>query len=242
MTCSEISKSTPLYLAGELDTDTEAAFADHLKSCADCRLYVERDAEIDKLIRESMANDATDSSSVDRRIRARVRLEQRNRRWLLAGAGIAAVLALAVASYRIAARPSPIFAAAAHDHRVELVEKQPRKWTADPAALAPLAARVGVPLARATAFTPAGYHFSGGRLCLLNGQIFLHLVYAGAGGDVSLFLRNDQGGGDSARVRENRYDAEYVAGFRNNTLSAVFVTDQPGGTAIKLAQSAAATL
>src|ERR1700743_1633469 len=129
MTCSEISKSTPLYIAGELDSSTEAAFADHLRRCADCRLYVERDTEIDKLIRESMANDGTDSSSVERRVRAHLRGGKKPRRSWIAGAGIAAVLALAVAGYRMAARPNPVFAAAAHDHRVELIEKKPRKWT-----------------------------------------------------------------------------------------------------------------
>jgi anti-sigma factor RsiW len=242
MTCSEISKSTPLYLSGELDSATAAEFAQHLKSCADCRLYVERDAEIDKLIRESILNESGDTSVTDRRVRAGIRAErQRSRRWLIAAAGIAAVLAMAVAAYRIAGSPNPIYAAAAHDHRVELVQKQPRKWTTDSAAIGQLASRAGLSGATATAFVPAGYHLAQGRLCLINGRIFLHLVYAGANGDFSLFLRHADGAADGA-IQSRRFDAEQVAGFQHNALSAVVVTEQPGDIAVQLARSAAMIL
>jgi len=242
MTCSEISKATPLYLSGELDAAGEATFADHLKSCADCRLYVERDAEIDRLIRESMINEGIDTSSVDRRVRSGIRQALRSRRWLIAGASIAAALALAVTAWRIADRPDAVFTAAARDHRVELIEKQPRKWMTDPAALAKLGARAGVPVAAATTFIPAGYRLAQGRLCFLNGRIFLHLVYAGTRGDFSLFLRQADGGGGSDRVRETRVDSEFVAGFQHHMLNAVFVTEQSGDTARQLARSAAAIL
>jgi hypothetical protein len=242
MTCSEISKVTSLYLSGDLDVAVQAAFEDHLKSCADCRLYVERDAEIDKLIRASMSKEETDTSLVDRRVRARIRSARRSRSWLIGGAGIAAVLALAVAAYRITMRPDAVFAAAARDHRVELIEKQPRKWTTDPVALTKLGARAGVPLAAATAFAPAGYRLAQGKLCFLNGYIFLHLVYAGAKGDFSLFLRRTDEPAGSQRLRENHVDSEFVAGFQHDTLRAVFVTEQSGDTALRLARSAAAVL
>jgi anti-sigma factor RsiW len=244
MTCSEISKSTPLYLSGELDGAAAAQFADHLKSCPDCRLYVERDAEIDKLIRESMVNEGSDTASIDRRARAGIRAErQRSRLRLMAGAaGFAAVLAMAVAAYRMAARPNAVYAAAARDHLVELVRKQPRKWTTDASAIAQLAARVGLSGAAATAFAPAGYHLAQGRLCFLDGRIFLHLVYAGADGNFSLFLRRAEASGDSGAIDAHRFDTEQVAGFQHNALRAVLVTEQPGDTAVQLARSAAKSL
>jgi anti-sigma factor RsiW len=244
MTCSEISKSTPLYLSGELEPVMAGQFADHLKSCADCRLYVERDAEIDRLIRESMVNEAADAFSTDRRVRARIRAERQipRRRWLMAGAGIAAGIAMAVVAYRMAARPNAVYAAAARDHLVELVQKQPRKWTTDPGGIAQLATRVGLTGAAATAFAPAEYHLAQGRLCFLDGRIFLHLVYAGAGGNFSLFLRHADDSADSSAIEAHRFDAEQVAGFQHNALSAVLVTGESGDTAVQLARSAARSL
>lgn len=241
MICSEISKSTPLYLSGELDSAATQAFAEHLQSCADCRLCVERDAEIDKLIRQSMASEAPDTAGIDRRVLTSIRYVPRTQRRRLIVAGIAAALAVTAVLYWVTARPNPVFAAAAHDHRVELVQKQPRKWATDPAAIVQLAGRAGLNGETAIAFAPAGYRLQRARLCLLNGRLFLHVVYAGADGNFSFYLRRADPAA-STRVQSGSLEGAQVAGFQHQALTAILVTNGPRDVATRLAESAAAIL
>ncbi len=112
-------------------------------------------------------------------------VRDRQRRWMLAVAGLAAVLLLAV----FLMRARPVYAAAAKDHRLEIVELQPRKWSTDRASIAALAQRQGVPDSAIDLIAPAGYHLAQGKLCFLDGKVFLHLVYANDAGKLSVFLR-----------------------------------------------------
>jgi anti-sigma factor RsiW len=240
MNCSDISALTALHLAGELDSARKEAFAAHLRTCPACRRELEQETALDELLRTSILAEPVDSFSVNQRVRASISAGRRtSRRRRLTAAGIAAVLLLAALGYRVTVsyRTKPIYAAAARDHRMEIVDGQPRKWFRDDASIQGLAGRVGVPGSVVAAFVPAGYRLAQGKLCFLNGRVFLHLVYKDESGNFSLFLRRSD---DSAPagIRTNTFAAEHVAGFKQGALSALIVTEQPADSALYLAKYA----
>src|SRR5690349_4765987 len=77
---------------------------------------------------------------------------------------------------------------AVRDHRIEVIESSPRRWLDNPAALQALAAKQGLPVPK-----PAGYQLERGKLCRLQGRIFLHLVYSDGSHEASLYLRERTG-------------------------------------------------
>jgi anti-sigma factor RsiW len=241
MNCSDITTLTPLYLAGELDSARADGFAAHLRGCPACRSELEQQTAFDEMLRASMAAESVDSSRVDRRVRASISAGHRtSRRRMIAAASFAAVLPLAAAlGYWVMAssRAKPIDAAAARDHRMEIVDGQPRKWFTDDASIQGLTGRVGLPTSVVAAFTPLGYHLAQGKLCFLNGHVFLHLVYKGTSGNFSLFLRRSDDSASSG-IRTNTFAAQHVAGFQHSALSALIVTEQPRDSALRLAKYA----
>jgi hypothetical protein len=244
MNCGEISKFAPLYLAGELEPALAENFSAHLKSCPACRRELRQQTTFDELLRTSVLAEHIDSSSVDQRVRARISAgESRPRGWILAVAGVAAVLVLAAVGYRVMVsfRMKPVYAAAARDHRMEIVDRQPRKWLTDYASIEGLAGHVGLPGSVVAAFAPAGYHLAQGKLCFLDGRVFLHLVYTDESGNFSLFVGPS---GDSAfpGIHASTFAAEHVAGFQHDGLGALIVTEKPGDAVLYLAKYAETVL
>jgi negative regulator of sigma E activity len=92
---------------------------------------------------------------------------------------------------------------------------------------------------------PAGYRLVEGKLCRLDGRLFLHLVYANGLANFSVFLRRPDG---KASVGTNRailvatLGAEHIAAFDDTELSALIVTEQSGNAALAFARSAVAVL
>jgi len=255
MNCGDISKLAPLYLAGELEPARAEAFSAHLGDCPVCRRELGRQTALDEELRASVLAEHIDIWSVDQRVRAGISTGQRNSRSrMFAAAGVAAALLLAVAGYEtmVSIRTKPVYAAAARDHRMEIVDRQPRKWFTDLASIEGLGGRAGLSGFAAVSFAPAGYHLAKGKLCLLHGHIFLHLVYAGDSkegspndtGDFSLYLRRSDDA-DYARVwglHTDNFAAEHVAGFQHGPLRALVVTEQPGDSVVRLAKFAETVL
>jgi anti-sigma factor RsiW len=240
MNCSDISAMTPLYLAGELDSARKEAFVGHLRNCPACRRELEQQTAFDEMLRASILAEPVDSSSVDHRVRASIGAGRRtSRRWMSTAAGIAAAALLAALSYRmmVSSRTKPIYATAARDHRMEIVDGQPRKWFTDDASIQELAGQVGVAGSVIAAFVPAGYHLAQGKLCFLDGRVFLHLVYKDESGNFSLFLRRSDDS-SPAGIHTNNFAEEHVAGFQHDALSALIVTEQPGDSVLYLAKYA----
>jgi hypothetical protein len=244
MNCSDITAFAPLYLAGELDSARAGAFARHLRGCPACRRELEHQTALDELLRTSILAEPVDNSSVDERVRASIGAGRHtSRRWMFTAAGIAAVLLLAALGYRmlVSSRAKPMYAAAARDHRMEIVDRQPRKWFTDDASIQGLAGRVGLAGSVIAAFAPARYHLVQGKLCFLNGRVFLHLVYKDESGNFSLFIGPSD---DStlAGIHTNTFAAEHVAGFQHGALSALIVTEQPSDSVMRLAKYAETVL
>jgi anti-sigma factor RsiW len=243
MNCSDISELAPLYLTGELEPARAEAFAGHVGECAACREEIGQQEAFDRQLRSSILEEDIDNRAVDQRVRDRIDAGRRtSRRRLVATSGIAAVLLIGIVGYKTisSSRTKLLDAAAARDHRLELVDLQPRNWFADRASIERLAGRQGLPVSVA-AFAPAGYRLAKGKLCLLDGQVFLHLVYTNDTGNFSLFLRRPADG-MAAGIHTGTFSAEYVAGFQDTQVIAMIVSERPGDQVLRLARSAASFL
>lgn len=252
MNCSDVSRFAPMFLAGELDSARKEEFSAHLRQCTACGQELERQSALDQLLRQRLLAEPVDSAAVAERVRERIRLgqdwpEERRRvplRRVFALSGIAAMLLLGVVSYRakFAPRPRPFDAAAARDHRVEVVEGQPRKWRTDRASIETLAARQGLSWSVLASLAPPEYHLAQGRYCFLNGRVFLHLVYADDAGNFSLFLRAGDAPNGGESIRTDAFAAEHVASFERGRVSALIVTEQSEDAVRRLAKLAEAAL
>jgi anti-sigma factor RsiW len=249
MNCEDVSMQTPLYLAGDLDPVRMELFAAHLNSCPACACELGQQAALDASLRASMRAEQIDTTRVDRHIRRQIAPQAASHntwRWLLAAAGVAVLVTASFFGIRVfSARTKPVYAAAAKDHRWEIVDGQPRKWLTDRASIEALGARQGVSDSAIAAIAPAGYRLVEGKLCRLDGRIFLHLVYANGLANFSVFLRRPDDKGPAATNREIQVatqGAEHIAGFDDARLSALIVTEQSGNAALAFAKSAAAVL
>lgn len=244
MTCHEVLELVPLHLTAELDPVQAAAVAEHLKTCPACRQEFAEQCAFDEFLRRSVTSEAVDTSAVDRRIRASIHSDHRNPKpWIVAVAGIAAALVLAIVGWNEIqlARPSALDTAAALDHHLELVDHGPRPWLTDRGAIERLAARQGLQPSLVSTLTPSGYRLIESKLCLLDGHWFVHLVYKDAAGSVSIFLRRSDAAG-SSDIHLVNVNTERLARFQRGRLTALVVTNQTGQTVRDVAKSTAALL
>ena len=239
MNCTEVLDLAPLYLTGEVPAARAAQLAAHVKVCPACARELGRQEAFDSLLRESLLAEHFDSSGVESSVRQAIDGSV-SRRWIFAFAGVAAALLLGLGIRAVfSSRAVPVYAAAAQDHRLEIVDRQPRKWFTDRASIETLAGRQGVSGSAIDAIAPAGYHLAQGKLCRLDGEIFLHLVYVNDSQNFSVFLRPSDG---VAAMHTETQGAEHVAGFQDRQLSALIVTEQSGDAALRFARSAAAII
>jgi anti-sigma factor RsiW len=241
MNCSDTSRLTPLFLSGELDEVQANAVADHLTICEACARDIGQLKTIDENLRERLREEPVDATRIEQQVRASIRSESRKR--LFASLAVAAAILLAFTGYRVllASRTTAIYSAAANDHRREIVEGQPRSWQTDQHAIIGLAEAQGIPAATATALAPAGFHLAQGRLCFLNGRVFVHLLYKDANGNMSLFLRAQQTPHFSDRGAE-AFGMEHVSGIQKNNLTALAVSDQSDAAARRVSSALAAAM
>lgn len=217
MNCREVTSISALYLSGELDPPRTAAMRKHLDSCDACARELEQVADLDARVRDAVWNEPLETESLDERVRSSIAAT--SRAWMRAALGVAAAALIALLVYRGLFLPDPTCAAAAQDHRREVVEGSPRNWISDPAAIAALAAREGIDT---SAISKLGGHLERAKLCRIDGRAFLHLVYSE---NVSVFLRADSSG--ARAVRELTAGAEHVASFGTGRLSAMIVGSRP---------------
>ena len=139
-------------------------------------------------------------------------------------------------------RTMPVDAAAARDHRLEIMDRQPRKWLTDRASIEDLAGQQGLSGSVIAAMAPAGYRVGQGKLCRLDGRVFLHLVYTNGAANFSVFLQNTQEIAGARPIYTDKLGTEHIAGFEIHGLTALIVTEQSGNAALRLARRATAVL
>jgi len=88
-----------------------------------------------------------------------------------------------------------------------------------------------------------GYRLQRARLCFLQKQIYLHLVYSKDANLYSVYLRRRSSDPAFSRsVRSAKAGAEDLAYFQTNSLTAVFVGHTPGASAAQFANASARML
>ena len=244
MNCREIQELAPLFFTGELDHARAADFSNHLRNCPSCRQELAEQSAFDESLRSAILSAPPDACPASQRMLDIIHsAPHSSRRWKPVAAGIAVVLIIALVSYieLRAARSNPFALAAARDHRMEVVALQPRPWLTDRTAMETLAAKQSLPVSAVWALSPGGYRLVHAKLCLLDGQWFLHLVYDNDLGNASVYLRRVKRISNSAVRVENIAD-EHVAAFQHGQITTVVVTNQPGQAVQRLAESVSAFL
>jgi len=248
MNCSKILELAPLYLSGELDTDRAAELRAHFDSCGQCRREIESQIELDERLRQELLADATDSSAVEARVR---QVCSHQSRFVFAAGRAAVAIAASVllaiaaaAAIRFWPRPQPvaICADAARDHRREIVRQEPRRWASDVAGIDTLAGRAGASPSILARLALPGYQVERGRLCRLNGQVYLHLVYSNGAREFSLYLGSAAGPDRARDLYTADASGEHTATLQSHGQRVVVVTDGSPETARNLAQIAARAL
>jgi anti-sigma factor RsiW len=232
MNCIDVADLSPLYLSGELEAARAADFDEHVKGCADCA----HDVELDRRLRRAVLAEPIDTASADCAIR---RVTARRSRWrpVSIAAGIAATLVVGILIYRAAARAAPIYAAAAQDHRREVIDHELRNWVTQPEQLIALASRLGI--SESAPASIDGYRLEHAKLCRLNGRVFLHAVYSDGSREFSLFLCQPESHGSPIRIEGS--DGQKIAAFETAHVTAMIVADRADDAA-GFAQAALAAL
>lgn len=231
MNCDEVIPLSPLYRSGELDPDRAAAFAAHLGTCAAC--------ELDLHLREAVLAEPVETAALDRRIRQQITLKPRHTvRWLIAAAAVAAAIVIAI----LFLRTPRVYADAAEDHRLEVVERQHRSWLSSEREVKSLAEQHGVAAPIVSDLAPGGYRLDCGKMCRLDGRAFLHLVYTNGAERFSVFLRPRDSAFTMGSPAETAIGSEHVALVESSQFTAFVVTDQPREATLRLARLAANVL
>lgn len=261
MNCSDIAELSPLYVAGELDARRAAEFDAHLKTCSSCFRELETQARLDAQLRKALLAEDLDVARVNRRIREMIASDSLEKavknirpgrgRWVTAAMGIAATFLLFVAGYLlIPGHVAKVYADAAMDHQMEVVDHGPRRWLSDPVQIAALEQKLGIDVAVPSQLA-AGYHLERAKICQLDGRLYLHAVYTDGTREFSIFMRARGGqkltgtirGISNGRfLRECVSGNEHLASFTTSHLVAVVATDQPAAASLRYARLASAAI
>lgn len=268
MDCNEVAELAPLYLSGELDRERSDAIDAHLRSCPSCMQELESQAQLDARMREAIAGEHVDASAVERWIRARISTEPRSKiawisappssplhcgRWIVTAAAVAAALLLIAVGYRVllGEHVARVYADAAQDHQLEVVNQAPRSWLFDRAAISALAQGQGIAAAVPFALSSGPYRLERAKLCFLDGRIFFHAVYTDGTREFSVYFRVRGAEPltgrpyeiDNGRIlRTSTLGAEEVASLQTKDLTVMVVSDRHSGDALQVARFVANAL
>jgi hypothetical protein len=186
------------------------------------------DDELDERVRAAMLAEPVDTSRVAAAVRGQMTPRVRTLPgWVVAAAAVIVTVLAATFSYRTFQKEQipPVCAAAVQDHQREIVNGEPRQWLTDVSAIQELAKKQGVPPATIAALGSTGYRLERARLCFLQRQIFLHLVYSKQDAEYSVYLRSP---GSVAAFDSSVRGSENLAYFETNRVMAVFVSQHAG--------------
>ncbi|MDQ1469843.1 MAG: hypothetical protein QOJ99_1323 [Bryobacterales bacterium] len=223
MNCSEVQEIAPRWLSGELEESLSAQVRVHLEECAECAHSLGEDASLDARIRKALLQEEPATARTEEIVLRRIASE-RHRRWLATGGVAAAMLVALIFGKPLVVRQEPgkLFVDAARDHRLEVMEHQPRRWRSEPAEVGILAERFGLTGATTLALAPAGYRLVHAKTCRLEGRAALHLVYTDGAREISLYVRRGTDGWWP--VASADFGVERMASAERAGYSAVVVT------------------
>ncbi len=204
--------------------------------------WYQDDAELDRQLRQEILAEPADVSAVEQRIRKAI-APRFSRRLLVAAGGAFLLLLCAFAFIGLRTwfplQPSQVCSDAARDHLREIVRREPRRWTSDTAGIDALGQQLGVSPAAHSRFAVPGYRLDRGKLCVLSGRLFLHLVYSNGTREFSLFLAHDSA---SDGYFDANFSGQYTASIESDQTRAVIVTSESKAAARNLVHVAANAL
>jgi hypothetical protein len=189
-------------------------------------------------VRAALLAGTEDPGITAARVRRRIAVGEAQRRLLTVGLVAASVILTAgfFLYYLVIAHGAPaVMTAAAQDHRREVIGKAVKKWRSVAGEIDALAAQQGIPANTVALLAAAGYRLDRARLCKLDGNIFMHLVYSDGTHEMSVFLRPSQG--NRAPLRVSDLGAEHVVAVQSASMTVVCVAEE-SGAAMNLAKSA----
>jgi hypothetical protein len=235
MNCEDILELAPLYLSGELDEAERARFRAHLAGCWNCARMVARQEQMDALLRDAFASDLSQPAAALKSIQ-----KTRSVRLLTAGAIAATIAAAAILGIRIL-RPSSVFSDAAEDHRVEVVNHQPRRWRTDPAEIQKIAQHYGFSEVGVLTAVLPGYKLEHAKMCGIAGKPALHLVYTNGNQEFSVFVLR-RTGLSTENFRDVSLDHQHLTAFENDRFDTIVTTAGSSMECLELARLASTVL
>ena len=241
-TCADIRTRAPLYLSQEMEAEEHAAFAAHLAQCSACAAKIAEDRNLDAMLRPALGGITPDTSRMERTLQQRISADRKRRHLAWAGATAAAVALLVAGALGWARwnRPPKWYSDAALDHRLEVIDRQPRRWRTSDTELAGLAAQNGLQLSQLTAMAAPGYRLERAKICGIGGRRTLHLVFSSGIQVYSVFLAPHPGPAET--VRTVRRGAEQVAGFETGHFRGLVVSEGSAAECAELAHTAGSQL
>lgn len=236
MNCRDVSEMSALYLSRELDANAQAEFQTHLETCPACAAELEHLAEMDARLHDAILSEPADTAAIELRVRTRIR--QRSRHW--AAIAVAAAAVFAIVGYGLVGSQitqERTCKAAARDHHVEVVEGQHRAWHSGVSEIGDLAERQGIPASAVAHLAPEGFQLERGKLCRVNGRVYVHLVYSNGSDQTSMFLRRQRPAPFSG-IGTIDAGAEHAAFFSTSDVNAIVVSDRSREAAEKAAETA----
>ena len=257
MNCSEIQILTSLYLSSELEASRLAEFEFHLQECRTCARDLEYVRHCDDLLRDAFIEQSVDTIKVRRNVRNEI--GARRRRFLFGrpiyslpiAAGILITVTLVILSLFSGGVSQTVYAAAEDDHYVEVVQRDQRPWSETADEIRTLARlELGDPEI-VDRLKVDGYQLKWGlEHCYLSNQRYMHLVYQGAGREISIFIRRKDAelpGAPTEIVNGCPLHAAAVkqfevAGFQSQKYTVLVVSDLPRPDSLRIARQAAETI
>jgi anti-sigma factor RsiW len=236
--CVDIRMRALLYLSGEMDAEEHNAFAAHIARCSTCAAKVAADRSLDATLRSALGGFEPDTGRLEHEVLLNISADRRRRHQGWAGAIAASVALLAggaLAWTRWTSPPQRYFDAAT-DHRIEVVDRQPRRWRSSDTEIAGLAVGNGLQLEQVKALAAAGYRLERAKICGIRGQRMLHLVFSNRTRRYSIFISPHLGQAET--VHTIRRGAEQVAGFETGHFRGLVVSDGSAAECTELAHAA----
>jgi hypothetical protein len=252
LNCADVLDRLPEYLANALEPPQSDDVAAHLESCPDCAMALATERRLDQLVTHAVNDAAPSSAGLQLRVAERIagRPAVRAQWWRMAAVAAAvASMALGLAIWRGVGgyQVHLLCADAADDHHTEITLREARRWRTSPQEISDLAKRelgsADLPQ------TIEGEHLSLSRakVCRLRGSRYMHLVYAGAAREVSVFLALDKPGQALNRnamptpIHDERDLGLDVSTFRLGNLVVVVTSDMAAGLSTQVANELAHT-
>lgn len=218
--CKSTSELLELYVDSELDTVLTRAVSEHLQSCVVCNRKMEALRLQNELIARAVKSVETNNRNLRALIEAAtIARHQRVLDWslpqtpawtMVTAAAILFSLSFFLLPNLVGVVANPLFRAAAENHKMCSQQSEDTDWARTPQAIADVEASFVGHSKHAPVTTELQYQLVRGRVCILNGERFFHLIY-----------RNDEGNEASLFVRRN--DSQTFDKDRNVTADGVNV-------------------